>query len=259
MIVRGIDVGEMPSQVVDPAASLRVWEAWGVEALGRAILVAAQHYAPVVEVFSCRIPNRGPIEVLAASSEIKGAAGRIDRYSTRYHKKDPIAAMRAAVLPGDGFARTVEVSEIVDSQYRQFCFDEPQFVDKRCYGWHRDEDWIMLTFYRRGHDGQSFTQALNSLANIGLAAVSRDTRTAHPVLNELEALEERLARKISLYYPELTGRERQVCAKTLAGLSAYEIAHAIGIQASSVLTYRQRAYQKLGIHSINAMLQRLIN
>jgi len=249
----------MPNPVLDPAASLTVLEAWGVEAVGRAILVAAQRYAPVVEVFGFRIPNYGPIEVLAASSEIKGAAGRIDRYSTRYHKKDPIAAMRAAVLPGDGFARTVEVSEIVDSQYRQFCFDEPQFVDKRCYGWHRDEDWIMLTFYRRGHDGQSFTQALNSLANIGLAAVSRDTRTAHPVLNELEALEERLARKIGFYYPELTGRERQVCAKTLAGLSAYEIAHAIGIQASSVLTYRQRAYQKLGIHNINAMLQRLIN
>lgn len=47
----------------------------------------------------------------------------------------------------------------------------------------------------------------------------------------------------------LSERERQVCVGMLAGKKAEIIAEEIGIGASSVVTYRQRAYQKLGITS----------
>ena len=47
----------------------------------------------------------------------------------------------------------------------------------------------------------------------------------------------------------LSERERQVCIGMLAGKKAEIIAQEIGVGSSSVVTYRQRAYQKLGISS----------
>lgn len=47
----------------------------------------------------------------------------------------------------------------------------------------------------------------------------------------------------------LSERERQVCVGMLAGKKAEIIAEEMGIGPSSVVTYRQRAYQKLGISS----------
>lgn len=47
----------------------------------------------------------------------------------------------------------------------------------------------------------------------------------------------------------LSERERQVCIGMLAGKKSEIIADEIGVATSSVVTYRQRAYQKLGISS----------
>lgn len=52
-----------------------------------------------------------------------------------------------------------------------------------------------------------------------------------------------------LPFTVLSERERQVCIGMLAGKKAEIIAAEIGIGPSSVVTYRQRAYQKLGISS----------
>jgi DNA-binding CsgD family transcriptional regulator len=47
----------------------------------------------------------------------------------------------------------------------------------------------------------------------------------------------------------LSERERQVCLGMLAGKKAEIIAEEVGVGLSSVVTYRQRAYHKLGISS----------
>jgi DNA-binding CsgD family transcriptional regulator len=59
--------------------------------------------------------------------------------------------------------------------------------------------------------------------------------------------------------PILSGRERSVCARTVAGVTAEGIAIDLGIKQSSVLTYRRRAYERLNIstaHQLSAMLLR---
>jgi DNA-binding CsgD family transcriptional regulator len=45
----------------------------------------------------------------------------------------------------------------------------------------------------------------------------------------------------------LAAREREVCYRTLLGLTAEGIARDLSISASTVITYRRRAYEKLGI------------
>jgi DNA-binding CsgD family transcriptional regulator len=51
----------------------------------------------------------------------------------------------------------------------------------------------------------------------------------------------------------LTARERDVCANILLGFSSEAIACELAISLNSVLTYRRRAYQRLGITSQNEL------
>ncbi|NLW05604.1 MAG: helix-turn-helix transcriptional regulator, partial [Pseudomonadaceae bacterium] len=47
----------------------------------------------------------------------------------------------------------------------------------------------------------------------------------------------------------LSERERQVCAAVLQGKKSETIAYELEVAPSSVVTYRKRAYDKLGISS----------
>lgn len=58
--------------------------------------------------------------------------------------------------------------------------------------------------------------------------------------------------------PRLTAREAAVCSALLRGRTSTEVAAALGIQLSSVRTYRKRAYVKLGVSSLTGLFQRLL-
>ena len=68
---------------------------------------------------------------------------------------------------------------------------------------------------------------------------------------------EHLVRQISSQTP-LTNREVQVCALILLGCSSEAIALRLGIALSSVVTYRRRAYGRLGIVSQNELFARVL-
>ena len=58
-------------------------------------------------------------------------------------------------------------------------------------------------------------------------------------------LEERFAARC----PALTPRERQVCARAALGMSVEATALDLAIAKTSVVTFRQRAYRRLGVTS----------
>ncbi|MET4092535.1 DNA-binding CsgD family transcriptional regulator [Bradyrhizobium sp. S3.5.5] len=51
----------------------------------------------------------------------------------------------------------------------------------------------------------------------------------------------------------LTPREQDVCRRILLGFSSEAISQALGISLHSTLTYRKRAYERLGISSQNEL------
>ncbi len=89
------------------------------------------------------------------------------------------------------------------------------------------------------------------LATLSLAALCRSAD--RPPL--VTVFEQRLAAD----FPQLTPRERQVCARTVAGWSAASTATSLGLTRASVLTYRQRAYHKLGFSRAADFLERLVH
>jgi DNA-binding CsgD family transcriptional regulator len=60
-------------------------------------------------------------------------------------------------------------------------------------------------------------------------------------------------RRLYLLDVGLTVRERKVCALALAGVSIEGSAYELGIKKSSIITYRKRAYARLGISSLNEL------
>ena len=60
-------------------------------------------------------------------------------------------------------------------------------------------------------------------------------------------------RKLYLLELGLTERERRVCALAMTGVSIEGSAYELGIKKSSVITYRKRAYARLGISSLNEL------
>ena len=72
-----------------------------------------------------------------------------------------------------------------------------------------------------------------------------------PILGRLALLhfERRVAGEVPDALMALSERERAVCLGVLAGKKAEVIAHDLGVAPTSVVTYRRRAYDKLGISS----------
>jgi DNA-binding CsgD family transcriptional regulator len=57
----------------------------------------------------------------------------------------------------------------------------------------------------------------------------------------------------------LSARECEVCARAVAGITIEGTALDLDIRKTSVITYRQRAYQKLGVSSLNQLVAMLHN
>ena len=115
----------------------------------------------------------------------------------------------------------------------------------------------------------------SGIGNCGLLAVNRYRHRAQPcfdageldtvlglagsllavVQRHLELSAERLpaAQRLQQRCPQLTVREQAVCDRLLRGLTFDGIAADFGVSATSVKTYRNRAFARLGIHHRNEL------
>ncbi len=226
--------------LLDPDIGAALVEAVGTPVFGTLMLDAAQRVAGVDEIFAYHVRDGERPIALSSISERGDHDRRARHYAERFYHHDPVVHARQRTLAGRGFVACVRAAEIGLRDYRSICFEQPRFADKLCFGWRGARRAIVLSFYRR-QDSEG-TAALAALANVGLTALARQGATSDPDERLIERLETRIARA----FPALTLRERQVAARTVAGWTAERTADALDIRPSSVLTYRQRAYQRLG-------------
>lgn len=237
----------------DPELSFEAMEAASQPGFGAWLLGAAQRFAQIDEVYAYRFTRAGGPRALLSNGHDPQAGERAALYANRFHPYDPM-------LQGSGQRRAgfvhVQARDIAHEEYRHYCFDRPRFVDKLSFRWVREEEAFFVSFYRRTAEGDEALPALSRLAEIGLSALVSRAQMAKP--SRPMPLTARIADKLAEAYPALTPRERDVCARTLAGASAREIADDLGLKTSSVLTYRQRSYAKYGVSSASAFLDQLI-
>ncbi len=123
-------------------------------------------------------------------------------------------------------------------------------VDKCATAIWVEDTCFYVNFYRiaaQGRFGDIERTRLQAIAPAIGASVARHFQHGTPDQN-LAAL---FATRAPL--ADLTGREQEVCRRILLGFSSEAISQALGISLHSTLTYRKRAYERLGISSQNEL------
>lgn len=250
---------DLREPLLDPGLVARLLAAPDRDTLAHGLLAAASGFDEVQEVFAYRLEGgrAAPVAMLS-SSGLGGAGRRVALWVSDFHARDPV--MAPGHVPGrpHGFSRRVSASEIRHPLYREVCFEDPRFVDKLSFGWEDGRTSLVLNFYRGRGSRVRPPRRLLTLANIGLSALATRLDQSAPggkTGHDVGWIEARLAQR----FPALTAREREVCARTVAGWSAKRIAQALGIGHGTVLTYRQRGYARFGFSRAADFLSGLVN
>ncbi|OAF19183.1 helix-turn-helix transcriptional regulator [Bradyrhizobium neotropicale] len=177
-------------------------------------------------------------------------------YSSHFHLTDPnrdvIFRERASaspiVLPT--FAR-----RMYSARYAKIFFEDADIVDKFATAIWVEHTCFYANFYRTTSQGRFNSEQvarLNRIApGVGAAVARHFQAQIAPNHNPFRKLE--LLFSTSAPLTRLTRREREVCLRILSGFSSEAISADLAISLQSALTYRKRAYRKLGIVSQNEL------
>ena len=120
----------------------------------------------------------------------------------------------------------------------------------------REIDTIKIHFYRRRETGPFCTgdvQRIAECADLLLAFLTR-----HALIDAHASaltLRRKFQSRLETSFEDITPREVEVCAAIAVGMSSEAIALTLGISLNTVLTYRKRAYARLGICSQNELVR----
>lgn len=132
-----------------------------------------------------------------------------------------------------------ELESSLQRGYRRYFFDRPGLSDKISVMTAADDYRYYINLYR-GKDKECF-HTDRQFHRDRMDRLLATLITRHYQFSRCPAGEGRLAL--------LSDRERQVCLGILQGKKAEAIAADLGLTAATVITYRKRAYAKLGINS----------
>jgi DNA-binding CsgD family transcriptional regulator len=230
----------------------------GTESYGQTCLaflaksLSAEHWA----LF--RFRSGSPLKCVATGSVHHRAAAleNIDRFVVRCHSVDPSvkAASKHNLTPT---LTKLDINDIDDQQYRH-CFELTRVRERvSLFSWIGNDLYQVSAF--RGPQMSRFTPAeMNYFA--ALAELLLVTAQKHEILlNQQRGVPLHLdvkgiERLLKIRSPSLSARECEVCARAVVGKTIEGTSLDLDIRRTSVITYRQRAYQKLGISRTNELV-----
>jgi DNA-binding CsgD family transcriptional regulator len=166
-------------------------------------------------------------------------------YKRWYMPQDPISEAFSATLASNTVAlQRVRPVDIASRSFRRRFFEDAGIVERVSIVQRGADAWRGISIARHESNGYCSDAEIRSLVSLACLALPmlplNRTRKTRPELKALQ-LEERFAERCAT----LTSRERQVCARAVLGMTVEATALELGIGKTSVLTYRQRAYQRL--------------
>jgi DNA-binding CsgD family transcriptional regulator len=241
----------------------QVIEAVGTCAYGRACLELFEHSLDAEHWALFRYRADSAVSCIATASRVYRAAAQenIDGFVVRYHRVDPSMVALRQRLPEQTCVTKIEIGDIRDRQYRH-CFELTHVRERLSFFSRSGSDLHQLNIYRsakkRGFSSHELAH-FSTLAGLVLATALKHERlgrnmTGVPPRLDLDAIE----RCLECLPGGLSPREREVCSRAAAGKTIEGTALDLNIRKTSVITYRQRAYQKLGI-SRHSELVALLN
>jgi DNA-binding CsgD family transcriptional regulator len=185
------------------------------------------------------IVHRGEEPELAATVSVAGTRARdVGDWYMRggFYRVEP--SMRLArEAQGRLLMHTLERDELPDPRWSER-YERVGLYERLSLLVRLEEGWAFMNAYRPESCGvtmDSASFALGEHAHVVGAAVRR------------HVAQQRARSNSPVAFDDLSDRERQVVDAILEGLSAKEAAKRLGLSPTSIATYRQRAFEKLGI------------
>ena len=174
------------------------------------------------------------------------------RYIRHYWQLDPV---HTRLQQFDMGFHMVEIhsSDIDNASYRDDCYTAVRIAERISLCETRADGTMRANFYHAHGFSADQKTAIAEAAGLMMPLLWRHAKGCDRVLRTNEDFDLRL----SEVAPALTDRERQVCALIALGVSSEGIGLRLGISINTVLTFRKRAYARLGITSQNELLRLL--
>ncbi|MBO9499515.1 MAG: helix-turn-helix transcriptional regulator [Novosphingobium sp.] len=166
-------------------------------------------------------------------------------YAREYWRRDAVGQrMRSRGSAGAIEVFRVTAGGISDAEHRRACYDRAG-VGERLSLCRAGSPAILASGYRMraaGPFGIADIERVERFAPLLMSALGRHVELAEGSDGGGDAIQLLMAGEHGL-----TGREAQVAAGLAQGLGQAEIGAEAGLALSSVITYRRRAYRKLGV------------
>lgn len=226
-----------------------------VNAMAGAILKTVASAAPIVQctIFAYEFGNRPRTVAVADRRGGRFLQDIADSYARHYYALDGNQSVitPVCVKPDSAIVLHQQASDEIDHPgYRAACYQRPNVSDRLSLLVQPAGDiWLSVNFYRDSAQGKfapGEIAAIETLAPLFAHGVQHHYRlNGQPVQGAAPMMLASLRR----HCPELSKRELDVLRGVLEGATAVEIADAMGLQPSSVVTYQKRAYKRMGISS----------
>ena len=174
-----------------------------------------------------------------------------ETYVARFLPADPLqAAICDAGIEDEVLRLCVTPSDITEPTYRAM-LERAAVTERLSFVRRTPQTWWCMTVARRRPAGSFVDRELDWLGGyfrLIMPLIARQPGGATPMNSGADRIAE-LEARFGRSYPQLTRRERQVCARAVIGVSIEGAALDLGIGTASILTYRQRAYRRLAVRS----------
>lgn len=203
-----------------------------------------------------------PRILLAANTGPQPVARAVaDKYVKRYWRLDPAngAGIAGRKSKATRAVRT-QPQDIDDGSYRQECYTAVRLQDRFTLIQPRGNEIYRINFYRSGRSGRFADHDIDRIANS--ADLLMSLLVKHDSLSrgtESAAEPELFVNRLRLLEPTMPLRETEVCAAIMLGMTSEAIALKLGISVNTVLTYRKRAYSRIGISCQNELLRLILS
>jgi LuxR family transcriptional regulator, activator of tox operons len=191
--------------------------------------------------------NDGPLALAKRTAQ---------KYIAEYWKYDPANRLAGNARAADLSAR-FGPREINEKAYRRDCYNNHDLVDRFSILRKRNQTTMRLNLYRSKSHGRFSDVQIDTIveaSNILFALVTKH----HDLGQHEEPATEATRRRLSLAEPALSPRELDVCVGIVCGQTSEAIALSLGLSLNTVLTYRKRAYSRLGISTQNELMRLLM-
>jgi len=236
-----------------PNAFAEAIAAVGRDAFASELLAALNRSVPVDHACLMRVVDRTRPPVLESASWRGGAhvAEVQSVYLNGLYRFDPNLSL--PTQSGVAF-RHLRCDALADAGYREACFVRAGLLERLTVAATDEGQLVLLNLYRLVQSGPFSAGEVALIEGLSpfLAALAIKHVGALGMLLRSRNRDDRiaaLAARLCARDGRLTMRERDVLARVMLGMTSEGIALDLGIGLNTVLTYRKRAYTRLGVSS----------